>query len=183
MATSISNKALNTDPDLREKLSELDGRTVEIECTAPAVVGHFNVSGGKLLFATGSAEQPHVRVKGSANNLIKWLSQREPEDLIIDGDHNVLLEFLNLAQTFDPDVENTLATILGRDLASRAAGTAELGLRGLQSIVQGVGSSIQDSTSSRFVKKDEFDTLLDGIDELRLRVDRLSANLRQREGE
>ena len=108
---------------------------------------------------------------------------RQPEDRIMDGDHNILLAFLTLAQAFGPDVEHTLPTILGRDLASRAAGTAELGLRGLQSIVQGVGRSIQDTTSSRFVKKDEFDTLLDGIDELRLRVDRLSENLRQREGE
>ena len=183
MATSITNKALNTDPELQGKLRELNGRIVEIECTAPTVIGHFNVIDGRLLFATGAVNEPHVRVKGSAANLIKWLSQREPEDLIIDGDHNILLAFLNLAQAFDPDVEHTLTTILGRDLASRAAGTAELGLRGLQSIVQGVGRSIQDTTSSRFVKKDEFDTLLDGIDELRLRVDRLSENLRQREGE
>jgi ubiquinone biosynthesis protein UbiJ len=188
MATSVSNKALNTDPELQQRLKALDGRIVEIECTAPFVIGHLKVVDGQMLFTSGAAEQPHVRVKGSAPNLLKWLTQREPEDLIIDGDHNILLEFLNIAQSFDPDVENTLTAILGHNLASRAVGTAELGLRGLQSIVQGIGDSIQNSsipnnTSSQFVKKDEFDTLLDGIDELRLRVDRLSANLRQREGE
>lgn len=183
MATSISNKALNTDPDLRAKLQTLDGRVLEVECTAPRTIGYLSVQGGRLLFTAGPAEAPHVRIKGTAINLVKWLTQMQPEDLIIDGDHNTLLQFLHVVQSFDPDVEHTLTELLGADLASRAAGTAEMGLRGLHSIVQGVGASLSDGASARFVKKDEFDTLLDGIDELRLRVDRLSANIRQRESE
>ena len=183
MATTISNKALNADPDLKEKLVALNGRVIEIECTAPATVGHMSAQGGRLLFSPGPAELPNVRVKGTAVNLGKWLTQMQAEDLIIDGDHNVLLEFLNLAQSFDPDVEGTLTGILGTDLASRAVGTAELGLRGLHSLVQGVGHTIADNTSAQFVRKDEFDNLLDGIDELRLRVDRLSENIRLSEND
>lgn len=183
MATSISNKALNADPELKEKLLNLNGRIIEVECTAPATIGHMTAQGGRLLFSPGRAERPHVRVKGTAINLGKWLTQMQAEDLIIDGDHNVLLEFLNIAQSFDPDVESTLSEIFGPDLASRAAGTAELGLRGLHSLVQGVGHTITDNTSAQFVRKDEFDHLLEGIDELRLRVDRLSENLRRRESE
>ena len=183
MATSISNKALNADPDLKEKLASLDGRVIEIVCTAPATTGHLSVVGGRLLFSSGPAELPHVRVKGTATNLIKWLTQMQADDLIIDGDHNVLLEFLNVAQAFEPDVEHTLSEILGPDLASRAAGAAELGLRGLHSVVQGVGHTLAENSSAQFVRRDEFDTLLDGIDELRLHVDRLSASLKQRESE
>ena len=59
MATSISNKALNADPDLKEKLLALNGRVIEIECTAPATIGHMTAQGGRLLFSPGRAELPH----------------------------------------------------------------------------------------------------------------------------
>ena len=49
--------------------------------------------------------------------------------------------------------------------------------------MQGVGHTIADNTSAQFVRKDEFDNLLDGIDELRLRVDRLSENIRLSEND
>lgn len=185
MATTISNKALSTDPDMQETLARLNGRIIEVECTAPALTGHVVIDGEQMVFEIGEAQCPHVRIKGNAQNLLKWLTQRDPEDLIIDGDHNVLLEFLDLAQRFDPDVEHTLSAIVGRDIAAKAADAAELSLKSLQSVAQSIAQGLEDTVQkrayARFVSKDEFDTLLDGIDELRLRVDRLSANLKQRD--
>lgn len=185
MATSISNKALTTDPEIQETLTRLDGRIIEVVCTAPALTGYMMIKDQKVVFETGDSDHPHVRIKGNAQNLLRWLTQREPEDLIIDGDHNVLLEFLSLAQQFDPDIEHALTAIVGGDLAAKAADAAQLSLKGLQSVAQsvaeGIGQTVQKQTAAHFVSKDEFDKLLDGIDELRLRVDRLSANLKHRD--
>ena len=181
IATLITNKALYTDPEIAEKLSRLEGRVMEIDCSEPTMIGYIHVEDQKMRFVSGTAEAPHVVIKGSAANILRWLRETETEDLIIDGDHNTLLSFLDLAQSFDPDIEHTLTELLGPSVAGRAAGTAELGLRGLHSLIQGVGQSLKGKAAETFVEKDEFDSLLGGLDELRLRVDRLSANLRERE--
>jgi ubiquinone biosynthesis protein UbiJ len=154
---------------------------MEIDCSEPTMIGYIHVEDQKMRFVSGAAESPHVVIKGSAANILRWLRETETEDLIIDGDHNTLLSFLDLAQSFDPDIEHTLTELLGPSVAGRAAGTAELGLRGLHSLIQGVGQSLKGKAAETFVEKDEFDSLLGGLDELRLRVDRLSANLRERE--
>ena len=79
------------------------------------------------------------------------------------------------------DFAASLGKVVGADVTATLLGTAEMGLKGLQSLIEGVGSSVQKTASDSFVAQDELDSLLTGIDELRLRVDRLAAKVSQRE--
>ena len=94
----------------------------------------------------------------------------------IEGDASVLMKLEALLSNYDPEFDQGLAQVLGNDGAHRLLAGVELGLSGIKSAVSGLGSAIKDQ--QHFVQQNQLDDLLSGIDELRLRVDRLAANIK-----
>ena len=180
-ATSISKRAIDADPDLRLRLLQLEGRSIELALTAPAMHWHLRVSTGAVEMHPGKAESPNVIVTGSAIDLINWLFRQDATGVRIEGDDTTLLETLAVLRTYDPHMQDALNSVLGEDLSQRVAGGAEAGLRGVQSLLQAFTAGLEQHTDEKFVKRDTMDEFLDNIDELRLRIDRLAANIKSRE--
>ena len=181
-ATQVSNRALSTDPILRNKLANLSGTSVEIQSTVPDVVWHLAINAEQLTVVAGPAAEPTAIVRGTPVELIGWiLPPASTSNLEISGDVTRLLELADILKDFQPDLADGLSSIVGPDAASTLLGGVEFGLRGMRSLVEGVGQSLQQQASGNFVNRDQLDTLLTGIDDLRLRVDRLAANVARRE--
>ncbi len=182
VATKATNRALHTDPQLRARLQALTGNTVEINCTMPPLDWHLTVIDGGLQLAQGRAHSPQVIVQGSAVDLAAWIFPGQAAGRInIEGDETLLLEVVDILRGFQPDIQDPLGEFLGPQLAQTILGTAELGLQGLRSMLEGVGKAAQGSGPGR-VQQEQLNTVLDGIDELRLRVDRLAAQVNESQG-
>lgn len=182
VATATTSSALNTDAALRARLQALAGRCIEIQCTAPPVTWHLTITDEGIETKHGPAPAAQVSVRGRAIDLASWLIPGESSTHVnIDGDETMLLEIIDMLRDFNPDFAASLGKIVGADAAATLLGTAEMGLKGLRSLLQGVGDSVQQQVSGHFVQPDHLDALLSGIDELRLRVDRLAAKVSQRE--
>lgn len=181
LANTVSRRALDADPVLATQLRELEGSRIEIDCTMPARVWHLAINNGAMELIPRQAENPNVVISGTAYNLLGWLLRQDDAQLTIDGDTTLLQEVLALLQRYNPDFAHALTQVLGPDLAQRLVGGAEVGVQGLQSLFQALASGVEKQTSQRFVTRDHLDDLLEGIDELRMQVDRLAARVRNRE--
>ncbi|MEQ9451432.1 MAG: hypothetical protein RJQ07_07575 [Pseudomonadales bacterium] len=179
--STIANRAVDADPDLRQRLNQLDGRTLELVCSAPELICHLEVHRGSLRLLPGAAATPNVVVRGSASSLLNWLLRQDTKGVQIDGDDTTLLATLAALRSYNPELAESLTQVFGEEFSQRLVGTAEAGLRGLKSALQGLGSGLEQQASERYVKKENLDDLLNRIDELRLRVDRLAANIKAKE--
>ena len=139
----------------------------------------------------GPAQEPNVVVTGDASSLLGWLlpsgllpngqAQQPGQGVTITGDDTTLLETVAALRSFNPDFATTLGDLLGADQASSLLGNAEAGLKGLKSMVMGLNAGAQQQAHTHFVQRDDLDELLNGIDNLRLRIDRLAAKVRRQE--
>ncbi len=180
VATRATNQALQTDPQLRARLQQLDGNTIEINCTMPPMAWHLTVLDGGLHLGSGPALQPQVIMQGSAADLAAWLFPGNQGGRVeINGDETLLLEVAGILRDFQPDIQDPLGQLLGPQMASTLLGTAEMGLKGLRSLIEGVGRGSPNTGGSGPVQQEQLDTVLHGIDELRLRVDRLAAQVKE----
>jgi ubiquinone biosynthesis protein UbiJ len=187
IATETSSRALHADPELRARLQSLEGRCIEICCDLPPVNWHLVLTNGAINFNHGKAVAPQVSVRGTALELASWLSPAStwvsgaPAQVEISGDDTLLLELVEILRDFSPDIETPLSRVLGPEVATTLLGSAEMGIKGLQSLIEGIGFSLQDRVAGTFVQQEQLNALLTGIDDLRLRVDRLAAKVSQRE--
>ena len=179
----IVQRAINGDPELVARLSRLEGRAVQIVCNEPSTTWHIEINGATseqpLAFRPGDAQSPSVIVSGSLPELAKLMFGADAANVTIDGDQTTLIELTEILESYNPEVAATLSSVLGPALANQVLATAEAGLKGVQSIAQGIGGALRDQAQTNFVSEDNMQDLLSGIDELRLRVDRLAARVRE----
>lgn len=189
-ANAISVAATKSDPHLLARLQKLNGRCIEIHCTAPDVAWHLQIDGGVVNVYSGSALTPHVSVSGSAMDLASWLlpdGASRSTSIRIEGDQVSLDEFMQALRAFRPDFAEPFSQFLGSqvtdsNVASRILGGAEIGLQGLRSAVEGLSKSFE-RPDAKYVRQEELESILGGIDELRLRMDRLAAEFAQAQKE
>ena len=180
IATHSTKRALDIDPRIGDQLRALEGNTIELNCNMPPIAWHLTISNGSIKLGHGVAEQPQVIVRGNLADLASWMMPNTRSGNIeIEGDETLLAEFLDIVRSFEPDLQQPLSQFIGPQAASTLLGTAELGLKGLQSLIEGVGRATQNNDSKNFVQQNQLDSILSGIDDLRLRVDRLSAEVHE----
>ncbi len=180
-ASTITNRAIDADPDMRLRLNQLEGRAIELNLTNPTTQWHLQVLAGRLALRPGRAETPNDIVTGGAIDLASWLLRQDASGVEITGDDTTLLETLAALRSYNPEFQESLGQIFGPQFSERVVGGAEAGLRGIQSVLQALGSGLEQEATERFVKRENLDDLLTNIDDLRLRVDRLAANIRAKE--
>ena len=182
LATQVTNKAVNSDPQLQSQLKALAGNTIEINCTTPSFmpvqIWHMVIVDDALNLHHGPADAPQVVVTGSAVDLATWMFPAATTGRVqIDGDETLLQELVEILRGFKPAVASPLEQFFGAQATSSLLGTAELGLNGLRSMIQGIGQNIQGQAMGNFVQQGQLDTILQNIDDLRLEVDRLAARV------
>ena len=184
LANQISTTALNADPQTQARLQSLDGRCIEIQCTNPALTGCMHIVGGKVEFSDRACATPNVIVTGNLAELAGWMIQLTPSkhpSIRIDGDESTLQAFTAVVRQLKPDLQIPLRDWIGEDPAARLVASAELGISGIRSLLQGVGKELENrfrhTSQSNFTVNEEADEFNARVDALRLRVDRFSARL------
>ena len=177
----VADRAVQSDPEFAARLDRLDGRIVQIRCTDPQITWHLRIESSSIRFLPGSTDRPHVIVSGKLFELARWFSGDSSVDVRIDGDDSTLIELLQTLSTYDPEFVGAVSQVIGKQATQEILRVAEMGLRGFQSLAQGVGESLKGQAAQRYVSEEDLEPLLSGIDELRLRVDRLSARVHQQE--
>jgi ubiquinone biosynthesis protein UbiJ len=111
--------------------------------------------------------------------LFAWLtgSDNAGSTLTFEGDEAVLAELTGILTNFEPDLAEPLTTFLGADVADNLVGVAETAFASLRSVLQGLGNAAQDTAGRSYVNSPNLSTLLNGLDDLQLRIDRLTAKV------
>ncbi len=181
IATALSTSALAADPQLKGRLNNLQGQSIELQCTLPPATWHLLFTPAGLKIEPGPAPAPQAIVQGSALDLASWLLPGRRGHVEISGDTTLLAELAEIFRQFNPDMAKPLASVFGEDLAATWVGTTELGIKGLRALIEGLGQSVQHQAGRTFMQNSDMEAFLRNIDALRLRVDRLAARIDQQE--
>ena len=180
--TNLAGAGLSLDPAMQQRLSALEGRVVELVSETPDLVFYLSVMEGELRLSGTVDGAPNVSVRGPGIDIARWLTNPErTEGVEINGDQAVLLEISDALSAFEPELTAPLTNLLGSDATQTMLGTAEMAVAALRSAAEGVGSALEQTAASRFVTKEDTSQLLDTLDDLRLRIDRLAARVKAQE--
>ena len=179
LLADLANRGLDLDPTSRARLSALEGRSVLIAVELPLATRELFVTvvQGRLRLLTRAGEAPNASVRGRPPALLAWLAGSASPGVEIEGDTTLLGELAGVLRNYRPDLERPLAGIVGGDAARTAIGTVELALSGLRSALEGAGHTARAGAARAFVDRGQLDRLLDELDDLQLRVDRLGARV------
>ena len=188
MLGSAGNFGLQLDPLSRVRLEALEGKSVRFLINTPPHTLTMNIIDGELNLEAGSrGPEPNVIVSGSLADIGAFLANSDRADpdrasnVRIDGDETVLNEIARLLADFEPDLARPMSTIMGRERADNLIGLAEAGIALLKSAAQSASHTARQGAQQQYVGEQDFDTLLNRLDTLQLRVDRLTARLAQAE--
>ena len=182
VATNLAETGLSLDPDIQKHLEPLEGRILQLESVAPELTFYITVADGQLEVSGRSAAPAHVLVTGRGPEVIAWLANPgRTGSVSVEGDASVLMGFASVIENFDPELTQPLSNLLASDAGQAVLGTAELAVSALRSAAEGVGAALEQTAASRFVSKEDTTALLDVLDDLRLRIDRLAARVQEQE--
>jgi ubiquinone biosynthesis protein UbiJ len=181
LATTVSNATLGLDPSSAARLAALEGKCLRLEIEGPGRAGALTntllVRGGTLEWCSDhDAHRPNVIVTGPLPDIAALLldgASRTDGRVTIDGDETLLADFGGLLKHFEPDLAAPVGQVLGRELADNLVGLAEAGIAFVRSAGETLEASIRDSARAAYLGDDDFALLLEQMDELRLRTDRL----------
>ncbi len=175
----LANRGLALDPTSRARLTALEGRVVLVTIELPLAARELfiTVDRGRLRLLTRAGEAPNAAVRGRPPDLLAWLAGAAGPGVEIEGDTTVLGELAAVLRNYRPDLERPLAGIVGGDAARTAIGSVELALSGLRSAFEGTRHTARAGAARAFVDRRQLDRLLDELDDLQLRVDRLGARV------
>ena len=186
------NHTLSLDPETRQKLAPLQGRSIQLHLRGPELALSVTVEGQRLKVGPPQ-DLSQLRVTASPGSLLAMALRRgdegvSPGKVEIAGDADLARRLEKLASSFQPDFEEAFARsfgdVLGVPLAQAIA-------RGLRHAKESAGHFTEDGADwlrdeARLTPAmGEVDDFLDGVDALRERTERLEARLarlRQRMG-
>ena len=139
------------------------------------------VSAGQLAWIPGSdpeGPRPNVIVTGRLPDIAALLRNPDHADgVVIDGDEQVLAGFAAVLTHFHPDLAGPVGNVIGPEAADGLIGLAEAGIAFMKSAADTLEHMARDGARSGFVAETDFDRLLDSMEGLTLRIDRLNARL------
>ncbi|MDE2138711.1 MAG: SCP2 sterol-binding domain-containing protein [Gammaproteobacteria bacterium] len=184
------NHTLSLDPDTRQKLAALDGRSVQLHLRGPELALAVTVEQDRLRVGP-PADDSQLRVAATPGSLLGMLLRRgeegvSPGKVEIAGDADLARRLEKLASTFAPDFEEAFARTFGDVLGVPIARAVRQGLahaRETASHLAEDGADWVRDEAQLVMGPGEVDAFLDGVDALRERTERLEsrlARLRQR---
>ncbi len=182
LATNLAWAGLRLDPAMQTRLQAIDGRIIAVSSTMPPLQFCLIVAGGTLEIKSEIAAKPNVTVTGTGLELANWLAApHRIDNITIEGDETVLLEVTAALREFDPDLLTPFTDLFGTNTAQTLLGGAELAVSAIRSAAEGVGQAIEQTAAAQFVTREDTGALLDVLDDLRLRIDRLAARIKAAE--
>lgn len=178
------NHTLSLDPDSRQKLAVLDGRSVQMHLRGPEIALAVTVEHDQLRVGPPQDES-QLRVAATPGSLLGMLLRRHDEGVApgkveIAGDADLARRLEKLASQFAPDFEEAFARTFGDVLGVPLARAIRAGLSHAKETASHLtedGADWLRDEARLAMAPGEVDGFLDGVDALRERSERLEARL------
>ncbi len=185
-AETLVNKALQYDPGSRLALARLQGKVLALELINPELNFYFFPEEDGLRVQSTFDGEITTRVKGSPLDLLALA--KSPRLNLADsgvevfGNTGFLIELQNIVQSLDIDWEELVSSVVG-DIAGHEIGKASSAVnhwfsQRKQSFNRLMGEFLTEEIKAT-PSKIELENFYRQVDELRLGVDRASAQLKQ----
>lgn len=179
------NHTLALDPDTRQRLAALDGRSVQLHLRGPELMLAVTVERGQLKVGPPLAEAAQLRVAATPGSLLAMALRRggdgiAPGKVEIAGDAELARRLEKLASNFAPDFEEAFARSFGDVLGVPLARAIRSGLQHARDTAAHLtedGADWLRDESRLALAPGEVDGFLDGVDAVRERSERLEARL------
>jgi len=178
------NHVLSLDPDTVQRLSALDGRSVQLHLEGPALTLAITVHEGRLKVGPGR-EDSHLRVRATPGSLLAMALRRDDEGVApgkvdIAGDAELARRLEKLASKFAPDFEEaftrTFGDVLGVPLAKAVREALAHARESGSHLAEDSADWLRDEVRVA-AAPGEVEGFLDGVDALRERGERLASRL------
>jgi ubiquinone biosynthesis protein UbiJ len=184
------NRALALDPDTREALKPLDGRTIALSLDAPALAVRIGVAGERLQVGpVEPSEEPDLAVRSTLGGLLGQLPFLRKDNVApvgrvrVSGDAELARRLQALADRFDPDWQQPFVSVFGEIIGVQIANAARGALRQLRSaganLAQNAAEFVTEESRDAVGRAelnafhDDVDALRDDVERLQAKVDRL----------
>lgn len=181
------NRALSLDPEIRDGLRALDGRSVALHVAAPELALQVTVAGDRLRVGPVEPDrQPDLSVRSTLGGLISQLPFLRNDSappigkLRIEGDADLARRLQRLAERFDPDWQQPFASVFGDVVGVQIANALRAGLRRARDAGGAFASNAAEyvtEESRDVVAREELSAFYDDVDTLRDDVERIAARV------
>ena len=176
------NHTLSLDPDTRQRLVALNGRSVQLHLRGPEIALAVTVEGSRLKVGPPQ-DDDQLRVAATPGSLLAMMFKRDddgiaPGKLEIAGDAELARRLERLASRFVPDFEEAFARTFGDVLGVPLAKAVRKGLAHARESASHLTEDTADwlrEEARVAVAPGEVDGFLDGVDGLRERAERLES--------
>ena len=180
------NHVLSLDPDTVQRLSALDGRSVQLHLEGPALTLAITVHEGRLKVGPGR-EDSHLRVRATPGSLLAMALRRDDEGVApgkvdIAGDAELARRLEKLASKFAPDFEEAFTRTFGDVLGVPLARAVRKGLAHARETASHLTEDSADwlrDEARVAMAPGEIEGFLDGVDDVRERSERLEARVQR----
>lgn len=186
VAETLINQALKLDPATLRRLCEIEGRSMRVECDAPALSICLVPAGDGFRILDDPDGQTEVTLRGSSSALIRLAgnpaarSELFSHDIAVEGDTELAEHIAGIMEDLELDMEGLLARVTG-DVAAHEIHRGATGMLGwlrnsLETLQLDLGEFIHEE--ARVVPgRSEQEQLFEQVDELRMATDRLEARI------
>ncbi|GAB3747017.1 ubiquinone biosynthesis accessory factor UbiJ [Lysobacter olei] len=181
------NRALALDPETREGLRALDGRSVALHVAAPPLSLQVRVNGDRLdVGPVLDPATPDLSVRSTLGGLLSQLPFLRNDNappvgkLRIEGDADLARRLQRLAERFDPDWQQPFTRVFGDILGVQVANAIAGALRHAKDAAGAFATNAAEfvtEESRDVVPRDELNAFHDDVDALRDDVERMTVRV------
>ena len=180
------NHTLSLDPDTRQRLSALDGRSVQLHMRGPEIALAVTVDQDRLKVGPPQ-DDSQLRVAATPGSLLSMMFRRDDDSIApgkvdIAGDAELARRLEKLASKFAPDFEEAFARTFGDVLGVPLAKAVRKGLAHARESASHLTEDSADwlrDEARVAMAPGEVEGFLDGVDELRERSERLESRVQR----
>jgi ubiquinone biosynthesis protein UbiJ len=185
------NHTLSLDPDTRQRLATLNGRSVQLHLRGPELALAVTVDDARLKVGPpeedGTRQGNQLKVAATPGSLLAMLFRRDddgiaPGKVEIAGDAELARRLEKLASKFAPDFEEAFARSFGDVLGVPLAKAVRNGLAHARETASHLTEDTADWLRDEVrvaMAPGEVEGFLDGVDELRERSERLESRIQR----
>jgi ubiquinone biosynthesis protein UbiJ len=185
------NRSLALDPDTRDALKPLDGRTITLAVEAPALALQISVVGDRLQVGPVVADEPDLAVRSTLSGLLGQLPFLRKDNAApvgrvrVSGDVELARRLQTLASLFDPDWQQPFVAVFGDLIGMQIANGLRRALEQLRDVSGSLARNAAEfvtEESRDVVGREELNAFHDDVDAIRDDVERLHARVERLRG-